>query len=270
MRERGSAALSPEELAGELFPEGDRPSWGLVLGSGFSAWAGRLTRTGQVPYSRVGRLGRPGTKGHPGVFVGGKAAGVPVVAATGRLHLYEGLTVDEVVRPVRIMAAMGVTSILFTTAVGGLDPGLEEGSAVTVSDHINLTGEDPHRGTGMFHDASSLYDPDYLSFLQGEGVRAGVLAGVRGPTYETPAEAGALRGLGADIVCMSTVLEVLTAAGAGLRSACLAVVGNRAGARGVDHEAVVENISRAAGMLWPAAERLIRYGSDPETASPGR
>lgn len=242
MSDTNNGNLSGARLREILYPDDTRPRWGIVLGSGFARWAQKAPISGSVPYEHVKNLRSATVAGHSGEFRGASVSGVPVVFAVGRLHLYEGHSVEEMTMPIRIMTAMGVESLLFTTAVGGIDPALKPGDAVAVSDQINLTGEDPHTATGRFPDTSALFDPDYLSFLAGKGLKRRVLVGVRGPSYETPAEVRALRALGADVVCMSTVLEVLAAAGAGVRVACVAVVANSAGEHGTTHTSVVETV----------------------------
>lgn len=250
--------LCDKDLNKALFGRQDeKPDWAWVLGSGFAGWAAKLADPVSVPFGEVEGMALPTVQGHEGRFVGGTLGRVKVVAAVGRLHLYEGRTASEVVQPVRLMARMGAGSLLLTTAVGALAPGLTEGALVSISDQINLSGHDPATATGVFPQASSLYDPGFVHRLHDLGLAPAVLAGLRGPSYETPAEVRALRALGADVVCMSTVLEALAAATLGMRTAGVAAVANRAGAHGLNHAAVLETVSGAAGRGWPVVEALI-------------
>jgi purine-nucleoside phosphorylase len=131
---------------------------------------------------------------------------------------------------------------------------------VAVKDQLNLTGSDPLTGLGVFQDASSLYDTELLLKLRGLGFQAGILAGVKGPSYETPAEAAALAALGADLVCMSTVLEVIRAASLGMGTACLAAVANPAGSAGLNHQGVLEIVEESAKTCWPQVEKFLKDG----------
>lgn len=252
--------MRPRELRKRLFGSGPGPEWGIVLGSGFDPWLDRLSPGEAIPFESVTGLVPANVPGHGGFFAAGSVGETPVVIAAGRLHLYEGLDVNQVVGPVKAFLSQGISSLLLTTAVGSLGKQLEPGDGVVVTDQINLTGEDPHKGSGGFPDVSRLYDTGYINFLEKRGLKRGVLAGVRGPSYETPAEARALMAMGADAVCMSTVLEALTLAGTGIRCAALAVVANRAGEPGTSHEDVLAKVRKWAGRHWPVVEGLIDAG----------
>ncbi|UCG39300.1 MAG: purine-nucleoside phosphorylase [bacterium] len=250
--------MTPERLRGRLLGAGLVPAWGIVLGSGFDDWLKRLTNTSApVPFAEAAGLRPATTAGHAGRFVGGWVEDVPVAVCDGRLHLYEGLSAAEVVAPVLALVGMGASSILLTTAVGSVRADLAPGDAVAVTDQINLTGQDPHTGRGFFPDAARLYDAGYARKLAAAGLKEGVLAGVRGPSFETRAEVAALRAMGADMVCMSTVLETLAAAGSGARCAGVALVANEAGSAGVTHEEVVETVRAAAAHAWEKVRTLI-------------
>jgi purine-nucleoside phosphorylase len=252
--------LKPDQLRDKLFGPEIVPAWGLVLGSGFDGWQDHLSGIQSVPFEDVEGVQGPTVFGHGGCFTGGFLEKVPVAVCSGRLHLYEGLTAWQVTAPVRVLAEMGVSSMLLTTAVGAVSSLVSPGDVVTVVDQINLTGEDPNEGTGQFPDASALYDQSYVKFLQRSGLGKGVLAGVRGPSYESPAEVRALESIGADMVCMSTVLEALTLAGCAVRCAAVAVVANRAGCKGTTHKEVVKKVRRVASGTWKAAGKLIVSG----------
>lgn len=249
--------MTREELREKLFGSGPGPEWGLVLGSGFDVWLDHLSPGEGVSFGAIDGLSPASVPGHGGYFTAGSVGGKLVVIAVGRLHLYEGLTAAQTVEPARVLGSMGASGVLLTTAVGSVNQGLASGDGVVISDQINLTGEDPHTGTARFPDASSLYYPGYVRILREKGLIQGVLAGVRGPSYETPAEVKVLATMGADIVCMSTVLEALALAGTGLRCAGVAVVANRAGTPGITHDDVMGVVRRSAESLWQAVSTLI-------------
>jgi purine-nucleoside phosphorylase len=251
--------MRPSQLRGTLFDPGITPVWGLVLGSGFGGWLEKLRDVRTVPYKEVKGIDSPTVLGHKGFFAGGHLESVPVAVCSGRLHLYEGFSARQVTSPVGVLVEMGVSSVLLTTAVGAVSGSASAGESMAVVDQINLTGTDPHEGTGRFPDASVLYDPSHLDLLTRNGLNKGILAGVRGPSYETPAEVRALEALGADIVCMSTVLEALALAGTGVRCAAVAHVANRAGIGGTVHDKVVKKVESEAYRAWKAVRELILY-----------
>jgi purine-nucleoside phosphorylase len=213
-----------------------------------------------VDFADIEGVGSATVKGHRGSIMSGMVGDVPVAVCAGRLHLYEGLAAAQVAAPVKLLAEMGVKKLLVTTAVGSLGGRFATGEMVAVKDQLNLTGSDPLTGLGVFQDASSMYDTELLLKLRGLGFQAGVLAGVRGPSYETPAEAAALATLGADLVCMSTVLEVIKAASLGMKTACLAAVANPAGSAGLNHQGVLEIVEESAKTCWPQVEKFLRDG----------
>lgn len=254
--------MTREELRVKLFGSGPGPEWGFVLGSGFDVWLEHLSPGKGVSFGDVDGLSAASVKGHDGYFTAGSVGGKPVAIAVGRLHLYEGLTAARIVEPVRVLKSMGVSGVVLTTAVGSVNQNLESGDGVVITDQINLTGDDPHTGTARFPDVSVLYDHDYVRLLSEKGLKQGVLAGVRGPSYETPAEVRALKTIGADIVCMSTVLEALALAGKGVKCVGVAVVANRAGSPGITHDDVLKVVRRSAESLWQPVSALIASGSD--------
>ena len=239
----------------------DRPVVGLVLGSGMGAVAERLQDPVSIPYAQIPEFPVPTVPGHEGRLVIGRMGGVPVAALQGRVHLYEGASPDDVVFGVRLLAWTGVKALLVTNAAGAVDPDLAPGELVRISDHLNLTGVNPLAGPNddrvgtRFPDMAQAYDPALGSLLDacagrlGAPMRSGVYAGVHGPSYETPAEIRMLRTLGADLVGMSTVLEVTAARHAGVRVAGLSLVANRAAglsATPLSHEEVLAS-GAAAG-----------------------
>jgi purine-nucleoside phosphorylase len=195
----------------------------------------------------------------------GRLDGSEVLFQSGRYHLYEGHSPDVVAAPVRAVAELGVTTLVLTNAAGGLRAQLEPGDLVLLEDHINLTGRSPlvgavRQGEERFPDMSAPYDPELrLRAVEaaaelGIGVTSGVYAGVLGPSYETAAEVRLLAKLGADVVGMSTVTEVIAARARGLRCLGFSVVTNKAtglGGGALSHAEVVA-VGKSAG------ERLAR------------
>jgi purine-nucleoside phosphorylase len=240
----------------------------VVLGSGLGAFADRLAHQAVVPYEEIPAFPISKVAGHAGRLVVGEleTPGGPVVVATmqGRVHAYEGWPAAEVAFPARVLCGLGVKALLVTNAAGGVDPSFAPGDLVRITDHLNLTGQNPLTGPNderlgpRFPDMSAPYDPA-LGALLDEAARAvgvplghGVYAGVLGPSYETPAEIRMLRTLGADLVGMSTVHEVIAARHQGVRVAGLSVVTNLASGLGgtqLTHLEVQETAGRARARL---------------------
>lgn len=244
------------------------PVTGVVLGSGLGAFADRLARPAVVPYEEIPAFPISKVAGHAGRLVVGEleTPGGPVVVATmqGRVHAYEGWPAEEVAFGARVLCALGVRTLLVTNAAGGINPAFGAGDLVRITDHLNLTGQNPLIGPNderlgpRFPDMSAPYDPalgallDEAARAAGVPLRQGVYAGVLGPSYETPAEIRMLRTLGADLVGMSTVHEVIAARHQGVRVAGLSVVTNLAsglGASHLTHQEVQETAGRARSRL---------------------
>jgi purine-nucleoside phosphorylase len=216
------------------------PHVGVVLGSGLGAFADTLTHLVKVPYVDLPHLPASGIKGHSGHLCFGEAGGVPVVCMQGRVHLYEGHTVESVVHGVRTMARLGVRRVLLTNAAGGLEPNWSPGDLMVITDHLNLTGVSPLRGPNddalgpRFVDMTRAYDVRLQEAFKEVAsatsipLRAGVYAALPGPSYETPAEVRMLRSLGAHAVGMSTVPEVLALRHMGVEVAALSCITNLA------------------------------------------
>jgi len=200
-----------------------RPQIGLVLGSGLGAFADTLTNATRVPYSEIPSFPQSTAIGHAGRMVIGKAGGVAVAAMQGRVHLYEGYSAQEVTFPIRVFARMGIKSVILTNAAGGINLSYSQGALVLISDHLNLQGTNPLVGSNddrfgvRFPDMTQAYSRSHRQIAREEAanlnisLHQGVYAGLLGPSYETPAEIQYLRHIGADLVGMSTVAEVITA-----------------------------------------------------------
>ena len=242
------------------------PAVGLVLGSGWGSIAERSGTLTSIPYGNIPGFPRCSVEGHVGSLIIDQSWGPLTAILQGRAHRYEGWALEEVTFPVRVLAACGVKTLVVTNASGGLQ-GVEPGELVLIADHLNLMGDHPLIGIGAsdrrFVEMVDAYDPGLLRLAEEMARKNGLhlkrvtLAAVTGPTYETPAEAQMLRALGAQVVCMSTVPEVIVARSLGLRVLGLSLVANMAGQPGPGgktHETVV-----TIGMQQaPLMERLLR------------
>jgi purine-nucleoside phosphorylase len=200
-----------------------RPKIGLVLGSGLGAFADSLTEATRVPYADIPTFPRSTALGHAGQMVLGRAGDVPVATMQGRTHLYEGYSAQEVTFPMRVFGRMGIRGVILTNAAGGINLSYSQGALVLIRDHINLQGTNPLVGANddrfgvRFPDMTHAYARDYRQMAREEAgklgivLEEGVYAGLLGPSYETPAEIEYLRRVGADLVGMSTVAEVIAA-----------------------------------------------------------
>jgi len=247
-----------------------RPRIAVVLGSGLGHMVDELTDGTCAPFSGIPGFPAATVAGHAGAFVAGRLAGAEVLFQCGRYHLYEGHAPDVVAMPVRVMAELGVDTLVLTNAAGGLHAEMEPGDLVLLEDHINLTGKSPlvgpvREGEDRFPDMSSPYDPELRLIAVeaaaelGIGLTSGVYAGVLGPSYETAAEVRMLAKLGARVVGMSTVTEVIAARARGLRCLAFSVVTNKAtglGGGALSHAEVVA-VGREAGVRLAKILRAI-------------
>ncbi|NNK63590.1 MAG: purine-nucleoside phosphorylase [Gemmatimonadetes bacterium] len=247
---------------------GDVPEVMLVLGSGLGALADAVEDPVVVPFEELPGFPAAGVAGHAGHWVAGRLEGRSVLVQQGRYHLYEGHAPETVVLPVRTARALGVERLVVTNAAGGIRRDLGPGSIVLLDDHINLQFRNPltggvHQGEIRFPDMSAPYDTAWMNEVEALALRLrvplarGVYVAVTGPSYETPAEVRMLGRLGADVVGMSTVPEVIAARASGMRCLGFSLVTNAAaglGAGTLDHAEVVE-VGRQAGATL---ERLLR------------
>ncbi|MCX8007503.1 MAG: purine-nucleoside phosphorylase [Coriobacteriia bacterium] len=236
----------------------------IVLGSGLSGLADEAADAVVVPYGALDGFPRVGAvAGHAGRLVAGTVAGARVLLFQGRAHLYQGVTALDAAYPARLAAAAGCDTLVVTNAAGGVREDLRPGDLVLISDHLNLMGTNPlvgwpgPEGGFPFVPMRDAYDPGLREVMRetagsiGIVLSDGVYAGLLGPSYETPAEVRMLRELGADVVGMSTVPEVIAARALGMRVVGLSLVTNAAAGIGLSHQEVLE-----AGVQ--AAERMKR------------
>ncbi len=217
-----------------------RPRIGLILGSGLGAFANEIAGAARIEYAKIPHFPRSTAIGHAGRMVIGKVADVPVAIMQGRVHFYEGYSMREVIFPMRVMARMGIGAVVVTNAAGGINRNFKQGCLVVLRDHINLQGTNPLIGPNdehfgeRFPDMTQVYWKPYQAAALQDGKRLGieiaegVYAALTGPSYETPAEIRYLRTIGADLVGMSTVPEVIAAAHLGIRVLGISCVTNMA------------------------------------------
>jgi purine-nucleoside phosphorylase len=248
------------------------PRVGVVLGSGLGAFADAVEAPVEIPYGEIPGWPESTAIGHDGRLVLGSFGGVPVAVMKGRAHLYEGHPPGRVVFGVRVLGLLGIRTLVLTNASGAVETSLEPGQLVAISDHLNLQGSSPLIGPNddtlgpRFPDMSDAYDAGLraaaheaaarLGIELGEGVYAGWL----GPAFETPAEIRMLRVLGADLVGMSTVPEVLAARHVGIRCLALSCVTNMAAGvlpEPIDHERVLEVGAAASGRLVALLREIV-------------
>jgi len=217
-----------------------RPKIALVLGSGLGAFADEFAQATRVPYKKIPHFPQSTAIGHAGQLVIGNVEGVPVVGMQGRVHLYEGYTAKQVAFPIRVFHRAGIKAVIVTNAAGGINLSYSRGALVALRDHINqqaanpLVGPNDDRFGPRFPDMTHAYDKEFRRFVAEEGKRLklnlqeGVYLALLGPNYETPAEIRAFRALGADLVGMSTVPEVLVARHSDIRVLGISCVTNMA------------------------------------------
>ncbi len=225
----GLAAKIDEAAAAVREKWSGTPRVGLILGTGLGGLAEQIEQEAVIRYEEIPHFPKSTVESHAGQLVCGKLSGVPIVAMEGRFHFYEGYSMQQVTFPVRVMKALGIEILIVTNAAGGMNPQQQLADLMVIEDHINLMGDNPLRGINddnlgpRFPDMCEPYDQKLISLASQSaldlGIRAhtGVFIAVTGPNLETRAEYRMLRGMGADVVGMSTVPEVIVAKHASLR-----------------------------------------------------
>lgn len=251
------------------------PRVGIILGTGLGGLAGQIEQRVAIPYADIPYFPESTVQSHAGQLVCGTLRGVPVVAMEGRFHFYEGYSMQEVTFPVRVMKALGASVLLITNAAGGMNPHFELADLVVIEDHINLMGDNPLRGRNddalgpRFPDMAQPYDKRLMALARktalelGIPCHPGVFVAVAGPNLETRAEYRMLRGMGADLVGMSTVPEVIVAVHAGMRVLGFSIVTDVClpdALEPVDIRKILEVAARGgerlAKLIPPVIERL--------------
>jgi purine-nucleoside phosphorylase len=245
-----------------------RPALAIVLGSGFHHALTGLRVEKRISCAAIPGFPKPSVKGHAGELCFAKMDDTPVLVLNGRVHFYEGYSLEQVIFPIRVLAALGIRDLLLTNAAGGIRRGFCPGDFMVVTDHINFMGANPLRGTVNFTDLTQVYDRK-LTALLGRAARVakmklhqGVYLAVSGPSYETPAEIRAFAHLGADAVGMSTVPEAIVARQCGLNVAALSCITNRAaGLNGgqLSHVEVLETLEKVKHLAAQLLRNFVRY-----------
>jgi purine-nucleoside phosphorylase len=268
------------------------PRVGIILGSGLGGFASQVADAVAIPYAEVPHFPQSTVAGHSGKLVLGTIGGVAVAVMQGRVHAYEGYAMEQVTFPARVLGLLGCRTLVVTNAAGGIRANIPQGSLVAISDHINLTGTNAALGPNdprfacvpdagqRFFDMSTAYSPALRKLAMEEALRQsialseGVYLAVLGPSFETPAEIRAFRTLGADLVGMSTVHEVIVARHMGIEVLGISLVTNMAAgvvaegrqeAETIHHEDVMEIGRRVerqfTGLLTALVPQLQAVGS---------
>lgn len=245
----------------------------IVLGSGLGAFAEALADATAIPYNEIPGFARSTVEGHAGQLVIGKAGDVTVAAMQGRLHFYEGYSLEEVTFPIRVLKLLGVRALILTNAAGALNVQFAPGSLMVISDHINLLGANPLTGPNddrfgpRFPDLTLVYAAELQNMVieearaMGMEMRRGIYAALSGPSYETPAEIHMVRTLGADAVGMSTVPEAIVARHMDMRVIGISCITNLAAGvsnRPIDHSQVMAIGERVRGQFTELLRRVVK------------
>jgi purine-nucleoside phosphorylase len=261
-----------------------QPVLGVILGSGLGGFASQVENAITLPYSEIPHFPRSTVEGHEGKLVLGTIGGVNVAVMQGRVHAYEDYWMEEVTFPMRVLGMLGCKAVIITNAAGGINPSYAQGSLVAISDHINLTGQNAALGPNeprfatrpgagqRFFDMQNAYSPRLRALAateaakQGIALPEGVYLAVLGPSFETAAEIRAFRTLGADLVGMSTVHEVIIARHMGIEVLGLSLVTNMAAgvppspdaaAEVINHEEVMETGKRVEAHFTSLVKPLL-------------
>ncbi len=236
-----------------------KPTIGIILGSGLGPFADTLENATRISYNEIPHFARSEAVGHANELVIGEIAGKVVVAMKGRFHYYEGYSLDQVTFPVRVMKMLGIEKLIITNACGAVNTSFKPGELMLITDHINLTGNNPLMGPNnpelgvRFLDVSEVYSKKLRAIVtdvaneMGITLQNGVYAWWTGPTYETPAEIRMIRTLGADAVGMSTVPEAIIARHSGIETIGISCLTNMACGildQPLGHEEVIETAER--------------------------
>lgn len=248
------------------------PTIGIILGSGLGGLADAVAADVEIPYAEIPHFPQSTVHGHAGKLIFGLLGGKKVVMMAGRFHYYEGYSMDAVTFPVRVMKALGVETLFVSNAAGAMNSAYNVGDIMLIRDHVNLFPEHPLRGPNderlgpRFPDMSEPYSLSLLSLAkkvaaeQSLSLREGVYAGLQGPTFETRAEYEWLHRIGADVVGMSTVPEVIVAIHGGMRcfgASIVTDIGIREEMNTITHEEVLEAAAAAAPKLAALVTRVI-------------
>jgi purine-nucleoside phosphorylase len=240
-----------------------------VLGSGLGDFADEFGNAAKIPYAKIPNFPQSTAIGHAGRLVIGNVGDIPVAGMQGRVHLYEGYSAKKVAFPIRVFARMGIKAVIVTNAAGGINRNYSQGCLVVLRDHVNLQGVNPLIGPNddrfglRFPDMTHAYDREFQRFVTEEGKKLalnlhnGVYLAVQGPSYETPAEIYSFRTIGADLVGMSTVPEVMAARHSEIRVLGISCVTNMA-AGTTDTPLNQEEVLEITARIKPQFVGLLR------------
>lgn len=244
------------------------PKVGLVLGSGLGDYGDSVEVEGIIPYEEIPGFPKSTVQGHKGRFLFAHVEGTPVVMMQGRVHYYEGYSIQDVVMPIRLMKLMGADTLFLTNAAGGMGEGFEAGDFMMITDHISLTVPSPLIGPNVeelglrFPDMSQVYDKDLQDVIRNAAkelkipLKEGVYIQLSGPQFETPAEVRMAKILGADAVGMSTVCEAIAANHMGMKICGISCISNLA--CGItDAPLSHEEVQEVADRVAPDFKRLV-------------
>ncbi len=249
------------------------PELGVILGSGLGAFAELVLEKQVIPYKDIPHFPTSTVEGHAGQLVFGKVEGRKVVVMQGRFHFYEGYTMQEVTFPIRVMQVLGIMGLVVTNAAGGINTNYHPGDLILIKDHLNMMGDNPLRGPNLtnlgprFPDLSEAYNKDWRqkALLVAKELeikpQEGVYAAMSGPNYESPAEIRFLRTIGADMVGMSTVPEVIVANHGGIKVLGISCVTNMAAGilgQKLSHVEVMETAGRIEKRFVHFVQALVK------------
>jgi purine-nucleoside phosphorylase len=268
----GAAQLAAADVRRRLGDTARQPVAGIVLGSGLGGLATRIADAVAVPFADVPGFPRATVVGHAGALIGGTLGGRPVIALAGRFHMYEGHDAALAGFPVRVLHALGARTLFVSNAAGGIRRAFRAGDLMLIRDHLNLMSRNPlvgalEPGDERFPDMSAAYDDALARELLTAAaaleipLQEGVYGALLGPTYETPAEVRMLATLGADVVGMSTVPEVIVARALGMRVAGISCVTNLASGispHPLSHAEVLETTKLVAARFEALVERWVQ------------
>ncbi len=247
---------------------GDKPDIAIILGTGLGELAEKIKKADTIPYEDIPHFPVSTVESHKGKLILGELQGKRVVAMQGRFHFYEGYTMEQIVFPVRVMKFLGAGMLIVSNACGSVNPQFQPREIMAITDHINLLGDNPLRGVNderlgpRFPDMYQVYDHELIALAEktalGEGImlKKGIYAALAGPNLETGAEYRMLRIIGADVVGMSTVPEVIAARHMGMRVLGLSVITDM-GLADAMKPCSLEDVIQAAASTEPALTRLI-------------
>ena len=250
-----------------------QPRVAIVLGSGLGGFAEEFEQAVTIPYQEIPGFVTSTAQGHAGSLVVGVVEQMPLLAMQGRVHYYEGYSLEEVTFPVRTFKLLGIDTLILTNAAGGVDVQLNQGALMVISDHLNLMGVNPLRGPNderfgpRFPDMSEVYSRELQELVVEEAkeigvtVRRGIYAALAGPSYETPAEIHMLRSFGADAVGMSTVPEAIVGRHMGMKLLGISCITNMAAGiseQPINHEEVMETGERVRTTFTQLLRRVIK------------